>query len=78
LLDGDKQLPVASTQVPQAHVKFIRLACHEAENLYLTDEVLSALETDWPRAAKAISEAADKFGQKAPLLKVAETWDRKP
>ncbi len=77
LLDGDKPLPQPNPQAPQNHVKFIRLACHEAENLFLTDEVLSLLNTNWTDAAAAIEASADKFGQKALLLKIATDWDRR-
>ena len=55
LLDGDKPLPKPNADSPQRHIGFIGLACHEAENLYLTDEVLEALGTDWNKASAAIA-----------------------
>ncbi len=47
LLDGDKAKPQPSQDNPQKHVRFIQLACHEFENLYLTDQVLALLGTNW-------------------------------
>ncbi|MCZ6652942.1 MAG: AAA family ATPase [Planctomycetota bacterium] len=77
LLDGDKSLPEASPQNPQQHIRFLRLACHEAENLYLTDEVLALLGTDWESASDRIVAKSGDFGQKADLLAAAKTWNRK-
>jgi hypothetical protein len=56
LLDGDKELPLPSAQNRQLHVKFIRLECHESENLYLTDEVLMVMQHTWTTASSAIEE----------------------
>jgi energy-coupling factor transporter ATP-binding protein EcfA2 len=77
LIDRDKGKPIADAANPQDHVRFIQLACHESENLYLADEVLGALDTDWPSASAKIASEADKFGQKADILRTAPTWDRK-
>ena len=77
LLDGDKELPQPSAQSPQNHIKFVRLACHEAENLLLTDEVLELLGTDWAHAAGDIAAKANQFGAKASILSGAASWDRK-
>lgn len=76
LLDGDKAIPQANPQSPQDHIQFIGLACHEAENLYLTDEVLALLETDWATASALIVDKANEFGQKAGFLATANDWDR--
>jgi predicted ATP-dependent endonuclease of OLD family len=54
LLDGDKGKPAANEHTPQNHVRFIQLACHEAENLYLTDEVLAEIGTNWVDACAKI------------------------
>jgi len=56
LLDGDRSLPVPSTQNPQRHVKFLQLGCRESENLYLTDEVLDTFSHTWETAVEAIKE----------------------
>lgn len=77
LLDGDKALPVPNPHSPQNHIKFIRLGCHEVENLFLTDEVLALLGTDWQQAAAAIEARASEFGSKAPILSIATDWDRR-
>jgi len=76
LLDGDKKLPAASAAKPQTHVKFIRLACWESENLYLCDEVLSVIGIDWPTASAAIAVHASEHGAKASKLAAAPGWDR--
>lgn len=76
LLDGDKNIPATNTH-PQSHVKFIRLACHETENLYLTDTVLSRIGITWDDAKLKILSEADKYGNKADSLKNVEQWDRK-
>jgi hypothetical protein len=77
LLDGDKNLPGPSPDAPQNHIKFIGLACHESENLYLTEEVLKALGTDWKTASTTIAAKAKDFGKKAAALANAQKWDRK-
>jgi hypothetical protein len=75
LLDGDKTLP---THVPDGHVKFVRLNCHEIENLYLTDQVLGQFSLTWPEASDRIKARADDFGEKAEGLRsLAETADRR-
>ena len=77
LLDADKPKPQANADTPQKHIRYIQLACHESENLYLADEVLELLGTNWNDAAARIVAEADKFGNKAELLKGAAAWDRK-
>jgi len=73
LLDGDKNKPTTS----QNYVKFIKLNCHESENLYLTDELLSALNLDWDSACQKVEEESVNFLSKAEFLKTIRTWDRK-
>ncbi len=76
LLDGDKNLPVPNEHSPQNFIGFLRLNCHEAENLYLTDEVLTALDLSWDQAKDLIKYEASEFGQKEPLLASVDDWDR--
>lgn len=76
LLDGDKQLPKAQDNAPQNQIKFISLACHEAENLYLTNNVLSLLDLTWDQACERIKQEATKYGNKAERLSKAAEWDR--
>jgi hypothetical protein len=73
LLDGDQSLPGCK----QEHVKFLRLSCREAENLYLTDELLQRLGTTWDAARQTISQRAPEFGQKRALLEACNSWDRR-
>lgn len=74
LIDGDKNKPIANSERPQNHVRYIQLACHESENLYLTDEVLELLGTNWTDAKRAILEAAPAYGQReAQLVKIAKS-----
>lgn len=74
LIDGDKPFP---TNPNQYHIKFLQLQCHEAENLYLTDEVLNKLGYTWAEASKQIIGKANEYGQKVEALKKCENWDRK-
>jgi len=76
LIDGDKSLPRASVNLPQDHIKFIKLICHEAENLYLSDEVMNQIGTTWGDASTAISASAISHGSKATELANAANWDR--
>lgn len=73
LLDGDK----TQLQTVQNHIKFLKLSCHESENLYLTDEVLKELGYDWHSAQEKIIQESDNYGQKSMELKTIDTWDRK-
>lgn len=77
LLDGDKPLPIPNPQNPQKHVPFIQLSCLEAENLYLTDQVMEDLDKTWDEAKSIIVQHSSKFGEKSQLLSQAATWDRK-
>lgn len=76
LLDGDKPLPEPNQENQQRYVKYVRLACHEAENLYLTDTVLGDLSHTWDSASDAIATAASGFGEKGQRLATCKTWDR--
>lgn len=74
LIDGDKGKPIPNAERPQNHVRYIRLACHEAENLYLTDEVLALLGTNWAEARDTILASAPAYGQKeAQLIEIANS-----
>ncbi|MGB7200693.1 MAG: AAA family ATPase [Pyrinomonadaceae bacterium] len=76
LLDGDKGKPAADEHTPQMHVQYVQLNCLESENLFLTDEVLATLGTNWVDAkAKVLAEAAQYGEKEAQLLTIAD-WDR--
>lgn len=77
LLDGDKSLPQPNDMNPQQFVKFIKLNCLEAENLYLTAEVLQILGTVWHEAVQKIRAESQAYGNKAPILYRAPEWDRR-
>lgn len=77
LLDGDKPLPISNAGTPQDFIRFARLACHETENLYLSDEVLAELGHTWSSAQAKISAEAAKYGQKASALLMVISVDRK-
>jgi energy-coupling factor transporter ATP-binding protein EcfA2 len=77
LRDGDKVLPVANADCPQQQIKFIGLACREAENLFLADETLALLGTSWEAAAEQIVRESGSFGEKKAQLERATTWDRR-
>lgn len=59
------------------HIKCLLLACHEVENLYLTDEVLQSMGTTWEQARTEIKNQSNNFGNKAEHLQQVDSWDRK-
>ena len=77
LVDGDKSLPQPSSHNPQQHIPFLKLACRESENLYLTDEVLSDLGITWEKAKERIKEGSSRCGEKRAILETVDSWDRK-
>ncbi len=76
LLDGDKPKPQPSAANPQKHIRFIRLQCHEAENLYLSDEVLRDMGTTWEDAVTRVMVTAESFGEKKARLLEVSRWNR--
>lgn len=76
LLDGDKNPPVPDSDNPQNFIRFLQLNCHEAENLYLTDEVLAVLKLNWPDAKEKIKGAAHQYGEKGSRLAQVDDWNR--
>lgn len=76
LLDGDKPIPTPNPDNPQKYVRYVGMACHEAENLYVTDEVLADLDLSWDAAAQRIEQEAQHYGNKRPILAGASTWNR--
>lgn len=77
LLDGDKRLPMPSAENPQKFIRFIGLKCHEVENLYLTEAVLTELGHTWTSACEALVREAPRFGNKADMLRSCADWNRK-
>jgi energy-coupling factor transporter ATP-binding protein EcfA2 len=76
LLDGDKPLPQNQPGSPQNYVPFVQLNCHESENLYLSDEMLSDLGYSWGEAIIKIIDEAGNFGNKSDQLKNIGDIDR--
>ncbi len=76
LLDGDKGLPMVNENNTQKHIRFLKLNCHEAENLFLTDEVLAQLNLNWTDAVAKIVSGSSGCGNKAEILASATSWDR--
>jgi hypothetical protein len=73
-VDGDKY----PTGLPDAaYVPFIRLKCREIENLYVTDEVMAALDLDWDTACSKIAEKAGNYGEKKQALEATRNIDRR-
>jgi len=77
LLDGDKELPQVNQHHPQDFIRFLKLRCHEAENLYLTDTVLPQLDHTWNSARAALKAQAANHGNKAEALSNCDAWDRR-
>ena len=76
LIDGDKPLLTPNPDNRQEFIKFVQLSCHEAENLYLTNEVLSQWNLTWTDAAQKLVAAASTKSTLAALASAA-TWDRR-
>lgn len=76
LRDGDKNLPQPTPARPQDKIRFIGLACLEAENLYLTNEVLSDMGIDWAVAREKLSQVSG-YGSKNGGLRALVNIDRK-
>ncbi len=74
LLDNDKSIPTHGKYV---HIPFIKLSCHESENLYLTDEVLASMKLSWEDAKGRLKSRATEFPDIEPRLLDCENWDRK-
>jgi hypothetical protein len=72
LLDGDKLIPTNA----QHSIRFIKLGCHESENLYLSDEVLADMGHNWSGAAILIQSRAEEFGSLKGQLESAQNWNR--
>lgn len=77
LIDQDKPLPNPTEHNPQRNIRFIQLACHESENLYLSDEVLADMGLTWEQARDKIEQAANSYGAKQAQLSSVKTWDRR-
>ena len=79
ILDHDKPLPTANPNCPQTHIKYLRLECHEAENLYVSDEVLGTLPgaPTWESATQRIKDQATSYGNISERLQACDTWDKK-
>lgn len=76
LLDGDKALPQPQRNSPQNYVPFVKLNCHESENLYLSDEILQELGYTWDEAVNKITEESGNFGNKEEELNNIGEIDR--
>jgi hypothetical protein len=74
LLDGDKPLP----QQNQNFIKYVKLSCHENENLYISDECLKELGYEnWDDASNKVINESHRHGEKEKLLRNIKTMDRK-
>ncbi|MEO6536772.1 MAG: AAA family ATPase [Candidatus Paceibacterota bacterium] len=77
LLDGDKIVPTPSATHPQDRVQYLGMVCHEAENLYLTNEILAALGyADWETACVRIRAEATNYGSIRTQLEACGEWNR--
>ena len=59
------------------HVKRVRLACREVENLFLADETLQRIGTNWEDAKASIVKLSSRCGAKAGPLQALVSADRK-
>ncbi len=76
LLDSDQALPSPSPQCPHDYISFARLACHETENLILSDEVLAQAGLNWTSAKERIAAAQCDEDKKARLVAIADSGRR--
>ena len=77
LLDSDKNIPNEDKHNPQKNIKYLKLSCLESENLFLSDEVLTLLGTNWDNAKTKIKQESSNYGEKKSKLDSCETWCRK-
>lgn len=77
LLDGDKPTPQSTSGSPQTYVPFVQLNCHESENLYLTDNLLSELGYTWQEAINKIQSESNNYGNKSDALQRISEIDRR-
>jgi predicted ATPase len=78
LVDGDKGKPQENSETPQQHIAFIQLNCHESENLFLADEVLTTLgDLTWDQAQEKIGAEAANYGAKEEALRAVIGCDRR-
>lgn len=77
LLDGDKGLPQPNENSTQNYIKFIKLDCHECENLFLTNEVLTTLGLTWEQAKEKLTADASNYGNKKEIIESLVAADRK-
>lgn len=77
LLDGDKSTPQPAQKSSLNPVPFVQLNCHESENLYLTDNLLSELNHDWATAVKKIQDESANYGNKHCELSRINEIDRR-
>lgn len=77
LLDSDKSIPNEDAHNSQKNIKYLQLSCLESENLFLTDEVLTLLGTNWDNAKTKIKQESLNYGEKKTKLDSCDTWDRK-
>lgn len=77
LLDGDKSIPNEDEHNPQQNIRYLKLSCLESENLFITNEVLTLLGTDWDRAKEKIKLESSNYGEKKSKLDSCDTWERK-
>lgn len=79
LLDGDQTLPsVDDLKYPQKYIKFLKLSCHESENLFLSLEVLGFLQfQSWDEAKLRIKSQSSNYPSKKSILDNCDKWDRK-
>lgn len=73
LFDSDK----SCSSNDHKHIICMNLSCHESENMYLSDEVLTDIGIDWETAKQKIKEKASSFGGKEEFLNTVDSWDRK-
>lgn len=76
LKDRDETGPITHDQTA-LHVRTLKLKCREGENMYLTDEVLSSMETNWENVQTEINRLASSFGAKEQRLRALTGQDRK-
>jgi len=60
------------------YIKILRLNCREVENLYLSDEILVNIGTDWEKVKKKLQQEAKNYGtKKEKIEKVANCDNRR-
>ena len=77
LVDSDHRIPAPTATNPQRFVPFLQLQCHEAENLFFSDEVLADMGLTWTQACAKLQADGPAKSNSTTLFSNPAAWNRK-